>query len=416
MADPTIRIEAGLLIPGRGEPVERATVIIEGATISYAGTADAAPTVEEAVVIEVATVMPGLWDCHIHFMGATRPSMEVMAATMPVQAGARSAADLAALISGGVTSVREVGGYGVDLASIVSEGTLPGPTIYGAGAILSTTGGHADVHSLPLDYYQSFLERQRSLGRLCDGVPECLRAVREQLRRNARVIKLCASGGVLSEVDHPIHQQFSEEELKAIVAEAARAERVVAAHCHGKPGIMAALRAGVKTIEHGSYLDEEAAELMINNEAVLVPTRFVIDDLLGMEEEVPAYAYRKLVAIADQHAQGLKTAIAAGVRIATGTDLGTSGPVHGHKYATAGREIRYLIEAGLPPLEAIEAATANGPLTLGPQGPHSGVLEAGYDADVIALDADPFPDPSLWGDPDRVTHVWKAGKLMKGSV
>lgn len=164
----------------------------------------------------------------------------------PGDAGARATADLARYIEGGVTSIREVGGYGVELAPVVAEGSITGPNIYGAGEVLSTTGGHGDIHSIPLDIYEGISARSRIVGRLTDGPSECVKAVREQLRRNARVIKICASGGVMSEVDHPIHQQFSDEELQAIVAEAARAERVVAAHCHGKPGIMAALRAGLR--------------------------------------------------------------------------------------------------------------------------------------------------------------------------
>ena len=136
---------------------------------------------------------------------------------------------------------------------------LDGPAVYAAGSILSTTGGHADLHSYPLAWMNDFGHQRYGDMRLADGPAECMRAVREQLRRNARVIKVCASGGVLSEIDDPIHQQFTDAELRVIVEVAGLAERVVAAHCHGKPGIMAAIEAGVRTIEHGTYLDEEAA-------------------------------------------------------------------------------------------------------------------------------------------------------------
>jgi imidazolonepropionase-like amidohydrolase len=223
------------------------------------------------------------------------------------------------------------------------------------------------------------------------------------------VIKICASGGVMSEVDHPIHQQFSGEELRAIVDEAARADRIVAAHCHGKPGIMAALRAGAKTIEHGSYLDEEAADLMLECDATLVPTRYVIDALLEQGDRMPRYAFEKLNLVAGHHEQALKLAVAKGVRIAMGTDIFVTGPDYGRN----SREITHLVDAGMTPLEAIEAATANGPLTLGPQAPRSGRLEDGHDADVIAVDFDPLDDPHAWGTPERVTHVWKAGEPVK---
>jgi len=413
-----VRIEADLLIPGKGEPIENGAVIVEGTVITYAGTSASAPSTPEAIVTEVPVVMPGLWDSHAHLFGSASWSLEGVVWVPPATAGARSTADLARYIEGGVTSIREVGGYGVELAPVVAEGSITGPNIYGAGEVLSTTGGHGDIHSIPLDIYEGISARSRIVGRLADGPSECVKAVREQLRRNARVIKICASGGFMSEVDHPIHQQFSDEELQAIVAEAARAERVVAAHCHGKPGIMAALRAGVKSIEHGSYLDEEAAELMKEKEAILVPTRFIVEELLKMEAHVPAYAFRKITGLADTHAQAMKIAIATGVRIAMGTDMFPSGPVHGVRFALASREIRHLTEAGLTPLQAIEAATATGPLTLGPQGPMSGRLHEGFDADLIAVDRSPLESDSLWpdsvwGDPERITHVWKSGQRVK---
>ena len=182
--------------------------------------------------------------------------------------------------------MRDVGGLGVHLARAVAEGHLDGPAIYGAGAILSTTGGHADLHSFPLDWMRDY-SRREGLMRLADGPDECAKAAREQLRRNAKLIKVCASGGVLSEVDDPIHQQFTTAELRAIVEVAGLADRVVAAHCHGKPGIMAALRAGVRTIEHGTFLDDECCDAMRECGAVLVPTRTIIEDMLANKAVVP---------------------------------------------------------------------------------------------------------------------------------
>ena len=271
---------------------------------------------------------------------------------------------------------------------------------------LSTTGGHADVHAYPLDFV---VHHPHGIGAICDGVPECLKAVRENLRRGADLIKVCASGGVMSEIDHPIHQQFSAEELKAIVEEAGRAERAVAAHCHGKPGIMAAIEAGVKTIEHGSYLDEEAADAMVETDTMLVPTRFVVNELLKLEHVLPPHAYRKGVRVSEHPERAMTIAVAAGVKMATGTDIIISGDL----FDKATSEIIFLIEAGLPAIDAIEAATANGPETLGPQAPMSGQLKENYDADVIALDFDPIKEWSYWGDPERVTHVWKAGEPVK---
>lgn len=400
------RIDADLLIPGKGEPVPNGSVVMDGGGIVYAGPAAAAPAADS--VTEVATALPGLWECHGHFTGIVHADLEHEAKEPVAVKTARAMKDVYATLDAGFTSVREVGGLGIYIDRAIGEGHARGPKIYGAGSILSTTGGHADAHGLPLDWVNGIGETE-SFSVLADGVPECLRAVRRQLRKGAAVIKVCASGGVASELDHPIHQQFSADELRTIVEEAGRAERTVAAHCHGKPGIMAALHAGVGTIEHGSYLDEEAADLMKEKEAVLVPTRFIIAELLGMEAILPGYVYRKAVAIADQHAMAMKIAVAAGVTIATGSDIFLSGD----QYGKNGREVRHLVEAGMTPLEAINAATANGPLTLGAQAPRSGRLQEGFDADVIAFDGNPIDDLDIWGDPARVTHVWKGGSLVK---
>ena len=402
----TTRIEADLLIPGRGEPIEGGTVILDGSSIAYAGPAANAPPNDDAAVSEVAAVMPGMWECHGHFTGLLQPDLEVELKESTALKAARATRDLARTINGGVTSVREVGGLGISLRHAVNEGSVPGPRIYAAGKILSTTGGHADVHGYPLDWVTT---SKGGFGALCDGVPECLKTVRTQLRAGAEVIKLCASGGVMSEVDDPMHQQFSGEELSAIVAEAARSDRAVAAHCHGKAGIMAALRAGATTIEHGSYLDEEAADFMLDLGAILVPTRWVIEDLLGMLDALPVYAAQKGASIADSHRDALEIAIARGVTIAQGTDIFLSGASVG----TNGLEIRYMVDAGMTVLQAIESATANAPLTLGKRAPRSGLLSESYDADVIAFDANPLDDITIWGEPDRVTHVWKAGELVK---
>ena len=404
------RIAAGTLIPGKGEPVSNGTVILDGDNIVYAGpSAGAPPASPDDTEVAVPAAMPGLWEAHGHFIGAPTPDLELMATADPGSLYARATADAAATLNGGVTSFREVGGLGVSLKPVIDEGTIKGPRIYPAGAVLSTTGGHADIHGLPLDFVHGLESRGFRFGELADGVPECLLAVRKQLRLGATHIKICASGGVLSEVDHPIHQQFSHEELVAIVEEAARAERYVAAHCHGEPGIVAALKAGVQTIEHGSYLTEESAKMMVDQGAILVPTRWVVAALLTMEDILPPYVWKKALMIGDRHEMALKIAVANGVTIAMGTDIFVSGPMYG----TNSLEVKYLIDAGMTALEAIECATANGPLTLGPQAPKSGQLVEGYDADVIAFDVNPLDDISVWGDPSRVTHVWKAGKLEK---
>ena len=408
------RINAGLLIPGQGEPVRDATVLIDGGRISYAGPAASAPASPGAVTRSAPTVLPGLWDCHGHLMGSRVLDLARLAQEPTALRAARSARDLTNALNAGFTSVREVGGLGIYLAQAVREGLLDGPSIYAAGAVLSTTGGHGDLHCYPLSWVEDFGQHDGTF-RLADGTSECMRAVREQLRRGAAVIKVCASGGVMSEVDHPVHQQFTDTELRTIVEVAGLADRVVAAHCHGKPGIMAALRAGVATIEHGTYLDEEACDAMRETGTILVPTRTIVENILADLSKVPPYAAAKLAAIADTHADMVRMAIERGVTIAIGTDLGLTGLDLPGAWGTNGDELRHMVALGMTAQQAIEAATATAPRTLGPQAPRSGLLAEGYDADLITVDGDPLADISLLADPGRITAVWVGGRQVKGA-
>ncbi|MFC0528570.1 metal-dependent hydrolase family protein [Phytohabitans kaempferiae] len=408
----TLRIEADLLIPGRGEPVRDGAVVVEGASIAYAGPATGAPPTPGAETVRARAVMPGLWDCHVHLLGLPSVDNGQIPREPLALRGARSTVDLRAALEAGVTSVRELGGLGVHLARAVGEGTVAGPRIYAAGAILSTTGGHGDIHGLPLPWVHDIAATTGEL-RLCDGPAECAKAVREQLRRNAQVIKVCASGGVVSEVDHPIHQQFTAAELRAIVEVAGLAERAVAAHCHGKPGIMAALAAGVRTIEHATFLDEESAAAMRESGAIMVTTRTAPHDVMA-SRSAPAYALAKFDALRDRQIAAIALARESGVTLAAGTDIMVSGRGRPASWGRHGRELPLLAECGLTPLEAIEAATAAGPATLGPRAPRSGQLLSGYDADLITLDADPLADLTVLADPARVSGVWLGGRKMKG--
>ncbi|HVB42146.1 MAG TPA: amidohydrolase family protein [Streptosporangiaceae bacterium] len=407
------RIEAELLIPGSGEPVRDGVVVLDGPVISYAGPARGAPATPGALVYRTETVMPGMWDCHGHFLGSRDLNLDKLPVEPVALRAARCARDLTSALDAGITSVREVGGMGVYLARAVAEGVLDGPTIYAAGSILSTTGGHADLHSYPLAWVTDFGHHLGEL-RLADGTAECMRAVREQLRKNAKVIKICASGGVMSEVDDPIHQQFTVAEMKVIVEVAGLADRVVAAHCHGKPGIMAAIDAGVRTIEHGTYLDDEACDAMREAGTILVPTRTIVEDIMANLDAVPDYAAAKLTAIAHTHAEAAARAIERGVTIAMGTDIGVTGPDRPNSWGGNGAEVVHLVKLGMTPLQAIEAATATAPGTLGPQAPRSGKLAAGYDADVLTVGADPLADISVLGRPEHITGVWTAGRRVKG--
>lgn len=351
----TTRVDASTLIPGRGSPVPHRTVMFDTHGITYVGPTAQVPADAPEPTARVDTVMPGMWDCHAHFGVSTPDELDSHKLMPKAVYGSRAASDLGRTIDGGVTSVREVGGVGLDLVGEIEAGRIRGPNLYGAGGILSPTAGHSDIHSIPLAA-MDVLRDQLQFSSVADGVPGVLKAVRKNLRRNAKVIKICTSGGVMSEVDHWSHQQFSDDEIRAIVQEAARAERVVAAHAEGKSGIMAALRCGVKTIEHGDALDDEAVEAMLEADAILVPTLWITRMLMSMPDEMPDYAYAKLSELSAIQDEGLVKAIDAGVPIATGTDIF----LHGDYYGTNSREILHLVEVGMDPLAAIEAATANG--------------------------------------------------------
>lgn len=407
----TIRIEATRLIPGRGNVIDDGVVILDDSTITFAGAAAEAPETAGADVVKTDTVMPGMWECHGHFIGIYKADITEAFITRPQLSSMRVTKDARAVLEAGFTSVREMGGLGTFLGRAVEEGAVIGPNIYASGGMLSMTGGHGDLHSLALDISQDLTAAVWGERNVVDGLDQCRAGVRRMLRLGAKVIKVHASGGVMSELDDPHLPQFSKPELAAIVDEATRMERVVAAHCHGKRGIMSALEAGIKTIEHGTFLDEEAADAMVETGAILVPTRFIIELLIseGDARGMPDYAKEKIEMTAGAHADGMAMAIDRGVRMALGTDIWGTGI-----WGRNAEELPLMVDCGMKPLQAIEMATANGPATLGPQAPNAGQLKEGMDADVVCVSGDPSSDVSVLADPANVTHVFKGGVRYKG--
>ena len=407
-------IFADLLIPGRGPPLKQGAVIIKDDRIVHVGEQDNIPSEYSSVdVVRVPVLMPGLWDCHLHFLGVTSYVFDQLLTTHHAIAGARGAHDVTATLRAGYTSVRELTGYGVQLQKAIDDGLVVGPRIYSSVSSLSQTAGHCDMHPIPAATLQDAIDHGLPIC-IVDGVEECRKGVRKQIRRGAEVIKVTASGGVANEITNLLDQQFSDEELSAIVKEATRARLAVAAHCHGKDGIMAALRAGCTTIEHGSYLDEEAINLMLEKNAILVATRTVIDVGLRYKQAFTPKSYERLQGLAVAHSNAYKAAVKAGVRIALGSDLGLSVQKTLFSHGANGQELHHAVQAGMTPLEAIEAATANGPATLGPRAPLSGQLVVGYDADLIALSLNPLDDIKVFNDPKNITHVWRGGNVFKG--
>ncbi|MDH5402008.1 MAG: amidohydrolase family protein [Candidatus Heimdallarchaeota archaeon] len=407
------RIDSDLVIVGDGISFKNGTIIVDNNSIEFVGEQENAPVVENT--IQTPVIMPGMWEAHAHFTGLRTVSLETSFFQSSTLLGIRSVWDVNQVLKAGFTSVREVGGFGIHLNKAIKEGLIPGPRIYSAGNVIGATGGHSDIHSLPLDIFQRYIATKESfIGTIADGVDEVYKSVRTQIRNGAEVIKYCASGGVMSEIDHPIHQQFSNEEQKAIVEEADRAQLAVAAHCHGSPGIQAAIKAGVKTIEHGSYLTEELAQQMIEKNIILVPTRYIIDKLhnAALKMGMPEYAVNKMKTIYDRHLESLKIAIKMGVTIALGTDIFFTGPGGPITHGDNAKELEYYVNAGMKPEEAIKTATGNGPLTLGLRAPKSGILKQGYDADMLLLSKNPLEDITILQNRENISKIIKSGIIV----
>ncbi|RFU76299.1 amidohydrolase [Trichoderma arundinaceum] len=320
----------------------------------------------------------------------------------PATAGARLARQCWEALQRGYTSLRDMGGYGCEIALAVDEGTIVGPNIYSAGAYLSQTAGHGDIFELPagdvlLNYGIGHMKAGQygaTIGCICDGTDECRRAVRLQIRRGANCIKYS--------------HQFSEEELKAIVDEASRMERPVAAHVHGKKGIVAAVKAGVTSVEHVSFADEECIKLIKERGTIYIATRTIIELLLQTGGKgLPKSIWEKAQFCGSNHVKAYELAIKSGVTIALGTDTPP-----GFNMAV---ELDYSVQAGMSNLEAIKAATANGPLTVKGQAPKSGQLKVGYTAAMIGVCKNPVEeDVKFLRNKENIKWVWKGGKLFKG--
>ncbi|OAA71175.1 amidohydrolase [Cordyceps fumosorosea ARSEF 2679] len=413
-------ITAALLIPGRGEPITDGAVTVKSGIIEWVGPASSLPPPYRNLShTRVPVLMPGLWDCHVHFFGVADTNDLEAAFGIPTGqaalAGALTAHDLEATLLAGYTTVRELGGYGGDVWPAVRAGTIPGPNIYSSIAAISITGGHADVSTLPSSAVRAAMCCGPAPLAVCDGADACVATVRQMVRRGARVIKVCSSGGVLSLNDDPEDRQFSDAELAAMVAEAARSRRAVAAHAIGKAGIMAALRAGVKSIEHGMYLDDEVAERMRAQDAILVATQHIVRTLSSPPylDTLPAPSRDKVIKVGREANKAYALAIRRGVKIALGTDMLSSDRGSKLAHGQNGHELGYAVELGMTPLQAIESATAVPPETLGGLAPKSGQLRAGYDADLIAVSRNPLADIKVLANADNITHVWKGGKLFK---
>jgi imidazolonepropionase-like amidohydrolase len=337
-------------------------------------------------------VAPGLIDAHVHVMMDGRPDVSTAVSDSDYAASYRAASNLDAAVSAGVTTVRDLGSRGtlaLDAGEAVADGALDGPRVLACGRNVIMTGGHGNW-----------------FGREADGPAEVRKAAREQLKAGADVLKCMATGGVLTEGAVTGAPELTPEELAAFTDAAAPTDTPTAAHAHGEAGIKNAVEAGITSVEHGTFMDREAAEMMAERGTYWVPTasalRGIVDN--GVEAGIPEDAVAKAEDAADRFDDAWDHALEADVSIAMGTDAGT--PFN--FFAEIPQEMAHMVERGLPPEAALEAATVNAADLLGLD--DVGRVEEGYAADLVLLDADPTEDVAAWQDPDA---VFARGERMK---
>jgi imidazolonepropionase-like amidohydrolase len=399
-----VLIKAGKLIDVRaGRTLTDQAILIEGDRIKEVGpSASIVARAPGARVIDLssATVLPGLIDCHTHLTSDPgHTGYTGLGLSIPRQAliGAKNAR---VTLEAGFTTVRNVGAAGysdVALRDAIDAGDVPGPRIDAAGPAVGVTGGHADNSLLAPEFHSS-------ADGIADGVPALLNKVREEVKYGASVIKIVATGGVLSKGDSPEATQFSDEEIRAVVTEAHRLGRKVAAHAHGAAGIKQAVLAGVDSIEHGSFIDDEAIRLMKEKGTYLVPTLYLADWFMENAQRVglPDFMIAKAKVVMPAARRNVAHAFKEGVKIAFGTDAAV------YPHGLNAREFAVMVKLGLTPIQAIQSATVNAADLLG-WSERIGSIEPGRFADIIAVSGDPTADVTTL---ERVVFVMKGGRVV----
>ncbi len=398
-------IHAGRLIDGVSDKVSRSvSIVIEGDRIeSIKREYIAVGPNDELIDLKRYTVLPGLMDMHTHL--STQFSRDVYLERFqlnPADYALRAAVHAQRTLAAGFTTVRDVGDvYNVTIAlrDAVNRGELPGPRIYTAGKSLASTGGHAD----PTNSWADIIEGDPGPARgVVNGIADARKAVRQRYKDGADLIKITATGGVLSVAKSGQNPQFTDDELRAIVETARDYGFHVAAHAHGTEGMKRAIRAGVKSIEHGTFMDEEAMNLMKKHGTYYVPT-ILAGEWVAEKAELPDYfpelVRPKAAAIGPVIKSTFAAAYEAGVKIVFGTDTGVS--PHGEN----AREFALMVQGGMPPLEAIRSATSVAAVFLEID-EDLGSIEAGKLADIIAVRGDPLEDITAL---ERVEFVMKNG-------
>jgi imidazolonepropionase-like amidohydrolase len=394
-----ILFENGKVIIGNGKVIERGTVAVDGNSFKFVGPGKQYPLSEKDMVFNISgkTILPGLIDAHVHLCvdGSPDPITSLLKDSLPMLT--LKAADHARqTLEAGVTTVRDMGGKDyIDIAirDGIESGILQGPKMLCSGKLVCMTGGHG-----------------WQFGREANGVDEVRAAVREQLKAGADLIKLMATGGIMTKGVEPGSTQFTLEELIAGVEEARKAGRRTATHAQGTEGIKNALWAGIHSIEHSFFLDDEAIELLLEMKAFVVPTLCAPYHILkaGVRKGVPAYAVEKSEKVMKSHWESVKKARKAGVPIAMGTDAGTPFNRHGENL----KEMELLVKVGFNPMEAIVATTKTASEVLGLE-KKVGTLEKEKLADLVVLDGDPLKDITLLQRRDRLLAIMKEGRFYK---
>ena len=401
-------IWCGSLIDGISkEPKKEMTIVTEKNKIvavekgySKAGAGD------KTIDLKTKTVTPGWMDMHVHMEEEITPNRYLERFTLnPTDVAFRSIPIAEKTLMAGFTTVRDLGGSGVNISlrNAINAGSVRGPRIFTAGKAIGTTGGHADPTN---GWRKDLMGDPGPTEGVVNGEEDGKKAVRQRYKDGADLIKITATGGVLSLAKNGQNPQFTEEEIKAIIATAKDYGFTVAAHAHGAEGMKRAIRAGVNSIEHGTLMDDEAIELFKKYGTWYVPT-ITAGESVADSAKIPGF-YPEIVAakarvIGAQIKFTFAKAYKAGVKIAFGTDAGV------YKHGQNWREFGYMIEAGMPAMEAIKAATISAAELLGMKD-QLGSIEVGKLADIVAVDGDPLTDPKVFG---KIIFVMKDGVIYK---
>lgn len=400
-APKTVVIHAGHLLDVKtGKTLANQTIVIQGEKIASVGTDAQVPAGANVIELPNATVLPGLIDAHTHITFDPNFGYSTLGISVPREAltGAKNAK---VTLEAGFTTIRNVGARGyadVALRDAINAGEVPGPRMLVSGPALSISGGHCDNNLLPFEYHKS------NEG-VADGVEAVQHKTREIIKYGADVIKVCATGGVMSKGDDPNASQYTLEEMKAIVADAHRLGRKVAAHAHGAQGVIWASEAGVDSVEHGHLMNDAAIATLKKNGTYLVPTLYLVDwqKENAAKANLPEYAKRKMEMVSEVGQGNAKKAFAAGVKIGFGTDAAV------YPHGLNAHEFAVYVRLGMTPLQAIQTATVNDADLLG-WSDKIGTIEAGKFADIIAVEGDPLADVSTL---ERVKFVMKGGEVVR---